>query len=49
MNNNSTINRKEVLKINELITMKLIYQLKYELKSVDNNSTINKYILKSVK
>ena len=29
--------------------MRIIYQLKYDLKSMNNNSTINKYVLKSVK
>ena len=28
--------------INKIITMRLIYQLKYVLKSVNNNHTINK-------
>ena len=34
MNNNTTINK--------IFTMGLIYQLKYVLKSMNNNSTINK-------
>ena len=36
-------------KINEIITMRLIYQLKYVLKLINNNSTINKKVLKSMK
>ena len=34
MNNNTAINK--------IITMRLIYQLKYVLKSMNNNHTINK-------
>ena len=35
--------------INKIITMKLIYQLKYVLKSMNKNHTINKQVLKSMK